>query len=140
MQIADQKGSKFDAPYVNLSAYYNRLNKPEPALQYARKAIQLDSKNDLGYYQMGRAYQSLGEWDEAAEALRNAISVNPVSPSAAQYYYVLSQVYRKLGKGKESLAALEHFQELKHATELVEEKILDNRRPSISDSGAAVKQ
>jgi len=140
MQMADQKGLKYDAPYINLSAYYNRLGKPETALPYARKAIDLDSKNDLGHYQMARAYQSLGQWDQAAEALRNAISANPVSPTSAQYYYVLSQVYRKLGKEKESLAALEHFQELKHATELVEDKILNNRRPSISNSEPAEKR
>jgi tetratricopeptide (TPR) repeat protein len=123
-----------------LSAYYNRLGKPEIALPYAQKAINLDSNNDLGYYQIARAYQSRGEWDQAAEALRKAISANPVSPSSAQYYYVLSQVYRKLGKEKESLAALQHFQELKHATELIEDKILDKRRPSISDSEPANKQ
>jgi tetratricopeptide (TPR) repeat protein len=124
MQIADQKGSKFDAPYINVSEYYNRLNKPEPALEYARKAIALNSKSDLGYYQMARAYQSRGEWDRAAEALRNAIALNP---SSAQYYYVLSQVYRSLGKQPESLAALKSFQELKHAEELVENKMRDNR-------------
>jgi len=123
MQIADQKGFKFAAPYINLSAYYNRLSKPEPALQYARMALELNSKSDLGYYQMGRAYQSRGEWDQAAEALRNAISINP---SSAQYYYVLSQVYRRLGKQKESLAALKTFQELKHADELVENRIRDS--------------
>ena len=32
MQIAEQKGSKFDAPYINVSEYYNRLNQPDPAL------------------------------------------------------------------------------------------------------------
>ena len=73
MEIAEQKGSKFDAPYINVSEYYNRLNQPEPALEYARKAIALNSKSDLGYYQLARAYQSQGEWDQAAEALRNAI-------------------------------------------------------------------
>jgi superkiller protein 3 len=124
MQIADQKGSKFDAPYINLSEYYNRLNKPEPALEYARKAIALNSKSDLGYYQLARAYQFRGEWDQAAEALRNAITLNP---SSAQYFYVLSQVYRSLGKQPESLAALKSFQELKHAEELVEDKMRDNR-------------
>jgi tetratricopeptide (TPR) repeat protein len=123
MLIADRKGFKFDAPYINVSAYYNRLSKPEPALEYARKAIELNSKSDLGYYQMGRAYQSRSEWDQAAEALRNAISINP---SSAQYYYVLSQVYRRLGKQKESLAALKTFQELKHADELVENQIRDS--------------
>ena len=140
IQMADQKGLKYDAPYINLSAYYNRLGKPEIALPYAQKAINLDSNNDLGYYQMARAYQSRGEWDQAAEALRKAIAANPVSLSSAQYYYVLSQVYRKLGKEKESLAALEHFQELKRATQLVEDKILDKRRPSISDSEPANQQ
>jgi tetratricopeptide (TPR) repeat protein len=140
IQIADEKGFKFDAPYINLSAYYNRLGDPETALPYARKAIELDSKNDLGYYQMARAYQSRGQWDQAAEALRNAISANPVGPSSAQYYYVLSQVYRKLGRQKEGQEALEHFQELKHATELVEEKILNNRRAPIPDTGATEKR
>ncbi len=140
LQIADQKGFKFDAPYINLSAYYNRLGKPELALQNAQKAIELDSKSDLAYYQLGRAYQSQGKWDQAAEGFRNAISANPVSPSSAQYYYVLSQVYRKLGKTKESLAALERFQELKHATELIEDKMLDNRRVSVSDPAAHDKQ
>jgi superkiller protein 3 len=124
MQIAEQKGSKFDAPYINVSEYYNRLNKPDPALEYARKAIALNSKSDLGYYQMARAYQSQGEWGRAAEALRNAISLNP---SSAQYYYVLSQVYRSLGRQPESLAALKSFQELKHAEELVEDKMRENR-------------
>jgi tetratricopeptide (TPR) repeat protein len=140
LQVADQKGFKFDAPYINLSAYYNRLGKPELALQKAQKAIELDSKSDLAYYQLGRAYQSLSKWDQAAEAFRNAVSANPVSPSSAQYYYVLSQVYRKLGKTKESLAALERFQELKHATELIEDKMLDNRRVSVSKPAADDKQ
>jgi tetratricopeptide (TPR) repeat protein len=73
---------------------------------------------------MARAYQSQGEWGRAAEALRNAISLNP---SSAQYYYVLSQVYRSLGRQPESLAALKSFQELKHAEELVEDKMRENR-------------
>jgi tetratricopeptide (TPR) repeat protein len=140
VEVADKKGFKYDAPYINLSAYYNRLQQPRPALQYAQKAIDLDSKNDLGYYQMGRAYQSLQEWEMAAEALRKAISVNPVSPMSAQYYYVLSQVYRKLGKSQQSIEALQRFQELKHATELIEDKLLDSRRTSISESGATSKQ
>jgi tetratricopeptide (TPR) repeat protein len=124
MEIADRKGSKFDAPYINVSEYYNRLNQPEPALEYARKAIALNSKSDLGYYQLARAHQSRGEWEQSADALRHAISLNPTS---AQYYYVLSQVYRSLGKQPESVAALKSFQELKHAEELVDEKMRDNR-------------
>ena len=95
---------------------------PAAAEAHLRKAIALNSKSDLGYYQLARAHQSLGQWDQAADALRHAISLNP---SSAQYYYVLSQVYRSLGKQPESLAALKSFQELKHAEELVDEKMRD---------------
>ena len=74
IQVADQKAFKFDAPYINLSEYYNRLGNPELALSYARKALELNPKTDLGFYQMGRAYQSTAQWEQAADALRNAIS------------------------------------------------------------------
>jgi cytochrome c-type biogenesis protein CcmH/NrfG len=62
--------------------------------------------------------------------LRNAISINP---SDAQYYYVLGQVYRKLGKQKESLAALDTFQKLKREAELVDSQMRDARGVSSSD-------
>ena len=52
IRVADQKGFKFEAPYINLGAYYNRLSKPDLALQFAKKAIELNSKSDLGYYQV----------------------------------------------------------------------------------------
>jgi hypothetical protein len=49
-------------------------------------------------------------------------------PSSAQYFYVLSQVDRKLGKQKESMEALQTFEKLKHEAELVDNKILENRQ------------
>jgi superkiller protein 3 len=130
IRVADRKGIKFDAPYINLGAYYNRLNKPDVALQFAKKAIELNSKSDLAYYQVARAHQSRNEWDEAADALQSAISLNPTD---AQYYYVLGQVYRKLGKQKESMAALETFQKLKREAELVDSQLRDARGASSSD-------
>jgi len=125
IDVADKKGFKFDAPYINLSAYYNRLGNPELALQYAQKGIELNSKSDLAYYQMAKAYESRHELEQAAEALAKAISI---MPSSAQYFYVLSQVDRKLGKQKESTEALQTFEKLKHEAELVDNKILENRQ------------
>lgn len=125
IEVADKKGFKYDAPYINLSAYYNRLGNPELALQFARKGIELNSKSDLAYYQMAKAYESRHELEQAAEALAKAISI---MPSSAQYFYVLSQVDRKLGKQKESTEALQSFERLKHEAELVDNKILENRQ------------
>src|SRR5439155_15175751 len=85
IRVADQKGLKFEAPYINLSAYYNRQSNPELALRYAQKAIKLNPKSDLAYYQMAKAYRSRDQWGRAAEALQNAISIKP---SSTQYYYV----------------------------------------------------
>jgi anaphase-promoting complex subunit 3 len=130
IRVAGKKGMKFDAPYINLSAYYNRLGKPDLALQYARKAIELNAKSDLGYYQLARAFQSRNEWNQAAEALNHAISINS---TGAQYYYVLGQVYRKIGKVKESLAALDTFQRLKREGDLVDSRMRDARGLPVSD-------
>jgi tetratricopeptide (TPR) repeat protein len=128
--IADQKRFRFEAPYINLGAYYNRLNRPDVALQFAKKAIELNSNSDLAYYQVARAHESRNEWNEAADALQSAISFNP---NDAQYYYVLGQVYRKLGKQKESMAALETFQRLKRQEESVESKARADRGAPSSD-------
>jgi len=37
IDIAERQKTKFAAPYVNLSAYYNREKKPDLALEYARE-------------------------------------------------------------------------------------------------------
>ena len=75
--------------------------------------------------------------DKAAEALRKASSINP---SSAQYYYVLAGVYRKLGKPKESMAALDTFQKLKRQSDLVDNQVRDAHEASVRDSKAVTKQ
>ncbi len=107
IRVAQEKGSKFEAPYVNLSAFYNRLLNPELALQYAQKAIELNPNSDLAFYQRARAYQFLKNWELAAEALRAAISIKP------SY------------EPEESRGALDTFQKLKHDSEVVENQIRD---------------
>lgn len=131
IEVADQKGFKYDAPYINLSAYYNRLGNPQLALQYAQKALALDSKSDLAYYQLAKAYESQKEFDKAADALGTAIVI---MPNSAQYYYVLSQIDRKLGRKKESADALQNFERLQREAQLVDKKIRDNRQPSSPNS------
>ena len=91
----------------NLSAYYNRTGDPAKALEYARKAIELDPTSDRAWFQKGRADEREGRLNEAVAALNEAIALNPRSSS---YYYVLAGVYRRLGRMDESQKALEHVQ------------------------------
>jgi superkiller protein 3 len=112
---AQRKGT-FAAPDVNLSAYYNRTDNPERALEHARKAIAIDGKSDRAWFQKGRAEERSGDLEAAAESLNQAIVLNPRSSS---YYYVIAGVFRRLGLMEENRKALEMFKRLeKEAAEL----------------------
>jgi tetratricopeptide (TPR) repeat protein len=68
---------------------------------------------------MAKAYEYLGDLTAAAGALNRAIELNAHS---ASYFYVLSGVYRKLGKTEESQKAIEEFSRLDRESNEVEQK------------------
>jgi predicted Zn-dependent protease len=123
-ELSEQRGASFVAPYLNLSAYYNRVGQVEEALEYAQKAIQLDANSDAAYFQAGKAYVRQEEWQKAAEALEKATSLNP---AVSSYYYVLGSAYRSLGKPEESRRAIARFQELESRAKEFESKRRDLR-------------
>jgi tetratricopeptide (TPR) repeat protein len=105
---AARKGS-FAAAHVSLSAFYNRTDKPDRALEYAKEAVALDPKSDRGWFQKARADERQGHLEDAVAALNQAIALNP---RASSYYYVLAGVYRRLGWTKDSQEALASFKRL----------------------------
>jgi tetratricopeptide (TPR) repeat protein len=96
-------------PYVYLSAFYNRQGKSAEALDHARKALAINPNSDVAYFQMAKAYRSQGEWQKAADAAQLAIAINS---QTSDFYYVLSLVLRRLGREKESEAAMAKVAEL----------------------------
>ena len=115
IRLNEERHGKFDAPYVNLSGYYNRRDKLDLALEYSHKALELNPQSDLAYFQIAKTCRAKGDWVGEAEALEKAISIRP----ASQYYYVLGVAYRKLGKTQESQQAFETFQRIqKQAADL----------------------
>ena len=117
--INDQRQGHFVSALVNLSAYYNRTGDSQKALDYARRALELDPKADRALFQKGRALERDGKLAEAVAALNEAIALNPRSSS---YYYVLSNVYRRLGWTDESRKALDVFTKLERETSDLERK------------------
>ncbi len=110
------RNGKFVSAHVNLSAYYNRTGDAQKGLEYASQALELDSKSDRAWFQKAKADESQGRLDDAVDSLNRAISFNT---RASSYYYVLSGLYRRLGKTKESQEALEVFTRLdKESNEL----------------------
>ncbi len=96
-------------PYEYLSAHYDRQRQPALAIQFAQKALTMDSKCDLAYYDIAKAYQIQKDWRRAADAVQKAIAINSSTP---EYFYLLSIALRNLGSIPESEAALKKFEEI----------------------------
>jgi tetratricopeptide (TPR) repeat protein len=94
---------------VNLSALFNRVGDPVKAIEYARKALELDPKAHGAWFQKAKADEREGRLEEAVEALNQAIALNS---RASSYYYVLAGLYRRLGRAEESRQALDSFKRL----------------------------
>ena len=107
--LNQERHGKFVSAHVNLSAYYNRTGNPAKGLEYAQQALEIDPKSDSAWFQKARAEERQGQLQAAAESLNHAVTLNQRSSS---YYYVLSGIYRRLGKLDESKKALESFTRL----------------------------
>ena len=96
-ELSESRNAGFVSPYVNLAAHFNRLGDSKLAAEHARKALRVNPKSDAANFQLAKALDRLQEWPKAAEALEAAIAANP---RASSYHYLLSGVYRRLGKTK----------------------------------------
>ncbi len=96
-------------PYEFLGAHYNRQRQPALAIEYAQKALAMDSRCDLAYYDLAKAFQTQNDWQKAADEVQKAIAINSSTP---EYFYLLSIALRRLGKIPESEAALKKFEQI----------------------------
>jgi tetratricopeptide (TPR) repeat protein len=115
--LNEARQGHFATAHVNLSALYNRAGNPEKALEYARKALELNPKSDAAWFQKAKADERQGRLAEAVDAVNQAISLNA---RASSYYYVLAGLYRHLGRAEESLKALDSFKRLDRETSELE--------------------
>jgi tetratricopeptide (TPR) repeat protein len=109
VQLEDRKERRSEWPYIYLCAFYNRQKNPKEALNYAQQALKINSSSDTVYFEMAKAYRTLGQLEKAADAARNAVMINPRVPD---YYYVLGLALRELGRPQDSQAALEKYARL----------------------------
>lgn len=82
------------------------------AIQTLTKAAELDSRNVIARYELGKLLSVAGRYDEALQVLREAIETEPEFDSA---YYAIGQVHLRAGQPDQARAYLEEFQE-KRAT------------------------
>ncbi|MEO5823732.1 MAG: tetratricopeptide repeat protein, partial [Vicinamibacteraceae bacterium] len=117
--LNDERKGTFAAAHVSLSAYYNRTDRPDQALVFAKRALELDPKSDRGWFQKARADERQGRLEEAVIALNQAIAYNS---RASSYYYVLAGVCRRLGWTDDSQEALKTFKRLEQESRELDEQ------------------
>ena len=130
--LNDARKGKFNSAHVNLSAYYNRTGDAQKGLQYALQAIALDPTSDRAWFQKAKADESQGRLNDAVDSLNRAISYNT---RASSYYYVLSGLYRRLGKKKESQEALAVFTRLDKESNELEKMRRNSAKPAAPPTG-----
>jgi predicted Zn-dependent protease len=68
---------------------------PNPRIEPLKKVLAMDPSDDVAWFGLGKAYMDDGSFEEAAQALRQCVTVKP-SYSAA--YYALAQSLQQLGR------------------------------------------
>ena len=68
---------------------------PNPRIEPLKKVLAIDPNDEVAWFGLGKAYMDDGNFDEAAKALRQCITVKPTYSAA---YYALAQSLLKLGR------------------------------------------
>jgi anaphase-promoting complex subunit 3 len=97
-------------PILNLGRVLLKQNKPEEALKYLTRAVQLGPEHAATHEQLGKAHSYVKELEAAQRELEKAIRLNPKD---AHLHYVLGRLYRDAGMHEKATQEFEKFRALK---------------------------
>ena len=88
----------------NLSRLYRVMGQGEEELKYLEKTIEINPDFPLSYFYLGRIYLNRGEnFEEAIELVKHGIDLNPEKKDLPLGYFLLADLYNRLGKQSLSL-------------------------------------
>ena len=112
IEIVERAKEATPEPYLDLAYLLLLSNRTEPAaqaLEYARKAIAMDSKLASAHYLCGKALLKLEQDQEAQNELLIAARLNPQD---GRPFFLLAQIYDRLGNSAKAREARELFAKL----------------------------
>lgn len=68
---------------------------PNPKIEPLKKILAIDPNDDVAWFGLGKAYMDDGNFEEAAKALRQCVTVKPTYSAA---YFALAQSLRTLNQ------------------------------------------
>ena len=98
---------RYDVVYANFADLLIKLGNYQRAFDLAAEAAQRNPNEPRNFFLAGKALVQLGRGDLSARWFEQAIALNADYPEP---HYVLSQVYRRLGRDADAARALKSFQ------------------------------
>jgi Tfp pilus assembly protein PilF len=81
----------FGNPYNDIGAYLIELGRPQEAIAWLKKALAAPryENREFAHMNLGRVYEHLGQWEQAAQCYRSALALNPDYQPARQAYRLI---------------------------------------------------
>jgi len=98
-----------------------KTDKPEVALPFLRKSIQLKSDIRIASIDLGVILAQQKQYPDAVAALQHAVALDPAEPDA---HYRLARVYQEMGKTAESQKEFAKVRELKEKADQKDEDMV----------------
>ena len=89
---AGRKAPQEVRPYVYMGNYAREMGKPERALRYYERALQLEPENAAVRGNMGNAFRDLGHFEEAIATFRGILEDHP---ELGDMRYSLARIYQE---------------------------------------------
>ncbi len=118
-------------PFANLGIVYRRLGKLPEAVEFLKKAVEINSDRAAYYNELGIVYRQSGQLDKARESYARALQIDPLYSNSHLNIGILYDLY--LQEPGKALQHYERYQALLPAPDAqVNKWIVDlkQRRPS----------
>ena len=97
----------------NLSRLYRLMNQEEKEFTYLQKTIEINPEFPLSYFYLARIYLNRGEnYEEAVELVKKGIELKPERKDLPLGYFLLADLYNRLGNQSLSLEYARKGQEI----------------------------
>ena len=108
IKCVEEKHQRFSLPDQGMARLLTE-EAPGQALEFARRAVELEPEVDSNHLILAKIYERLGQFAEAKEELQTAERLDPINAAPR---FMLARIYSKAGDKKAAEAELEMFRKI----------------------------
>jgi tetratricopeptide (TPR) repeat protein len=108
IRYVEEKHQRFSLPDQGMARLLTD-EAPSQALEFARKAVELEPDVDSNHLILAKIYERFGRFSDAEQELQTAERVDPINAAPR---FMLARIYSKAGNHKAAEAELEMFRKI----------------------------